>query len=157
MNKNILAYRSAFTDEEWEAHLANLPPGKRARIEEALGQTIGNILAAGVGISDADWWQQKHKEDCGSLAEQLHRRTEQLFAASNKLTEIQNYLPTLEENSRRLPLIEEESARTRKECNVLAELLAEWLDTPFFKDEAEWRAWRDGFAKRVEEALEALP
>lgn len=35
-NKSILAYRSAFTDAEWEAELARMPATQRAQYEKAL-------------------------------------------------------------------------------------------------------------------------
>lgn len=34
---------------------------------------------------EASWWQQKHAEDCGSIADQLHRRTKQLREAEGRI------------------------------------------------------------------------
>lgn len=37
-NKNMESFRSAFTDEEWKAHLATLSPKLRERYHLALGE-----------------------------------------------------------------------------------------------------------------------
>ena len=36
MNKNVQTLRSAYSEKEWKAYLASLPPKERARIERAL-------------------------------------------------------------------------------------------------------------------------
>jgi len=38
-------------------------------------------------------------------------------------------------------------------AEAYAELLLEWMDSPFFTSQEEWQQWRDNLARRINEAI----
>jgi hypothetical protein len=44
---------------------------------------------------DEKWWQMKHMEDCGTLAQILHIRTKELLEVKKELARVLSYLESI--------------------------------------------------------------
>ncbi len=51
------------------------------------------------------------------------------------------------------PVAEQAEYDRRQGSARLAELLLEWLDTPFFKKKSDWQKWTESYRPRVVLAL----